>query len=101
MQGIENQEVMRPRSWWIDLCFIVAGLAFDWYCAFEWVSGRYSLLSEPVLRRFGLIAVLCAAVAFLAVCVVRRATLRDAVGIFFVASGLTWGNLSMWWVVHR
>jgi hypothetical protein len=101
VQAAKDQHTVRSRPWWIDSCFVIAGLGCDWYLAFQWFSGRYSFFSEPVLRRFSLIVMLCAVFAFVAVWVVRRAKLRDAVGVFFAASLLTLGNMSIWWDVHR
>jgi hypothetical protein len=83
-QGIGGRAT---KTWprWLDIFFAAAGVGCDWYSAFHWFSGRYSLLSSPVLCTLGLIAVLCAMVTFLAVRV-GRARSREAGLIFFVAS---------------
>src|SRR5271157_1449582 len=94
--AMENQDFVRPRPWWIDLCFVIAGLGCDWYYAFDWFSGKNSIFSEPVLSRLGLIVVLCATGAFLVVCLVRRAKPRDAMAVFGAASLLLSGNLAIW-----
>jgi hypothetical protein len=102
LQTVENQDTVKARQpWWLVLCFATVGVGCDWYCAFRWSSGRYSLCSGIVLLRMGLIVGLCAAVAFLAVCVVRGARLRDAAAVFFLASITLCGNILIWWDVHR
>ena len=101
MQAAENQDTARSRPWGIDSCFVIAGLGCDWYLAFQWFFGRYSFFSELVLRRFSLIAGLCAVIAVLAVRTVRRAKPRDATVVFFVASVNVLGGVLIWWDVHR
>jgi hypothetical protein len=95
--AIESQDTLKGRQLgWLVLC-AMGGVGLDWYCAFRWFSGRYSLFSEPVLRRMGLIVVLCAALALLAVRLIPRARLRDAGAVFFVASmALSRFMLSRW-----
>lgn len=97
MPAIENQDTMRSRPWWIDSCFVIAGLGCDWYLAFQSFSRRYSFFSEPVLRRFGLVVMLCTALAFLAVHIVRRAKPRDAAIVFGVVSSQVLGCMLIWW----
>ncbi len=108
MSRIEAQQIVerqgswaiRKQPWWLILCWVVGGLGFDWICAFEWFSRRYSLFTEPVLGRTAVIAVWCAAVSLLVVWVVRQARWRDAAAIFFLASGEVWFFLTVMWVVH-
>jgi hypothetical protein len=99
---IGNQDTAKARQpWWLVLCWAIGGLGFAWDCAFELFSGRYSFCSEPVLRKMGVIVVLCSAVSLLAVFLVRSARLRDAAAVFFLASSQVWFYLTVSWVVHR
>lgn len=100
MQAIQQDAPKRNSPLWIQLCFVLAGMGFDWNCAFEWFAKRHALFSEPVLIRMGGIVVWCAAAAFLIVCVVRRARFRDAAAIFFLLSGEVWFYLTTTWIVH-
>jgi hypothetical protein len=99
---MEKQDTARERQpWWLVLCWSMIGLGFDWHSPFLSFYGRYSIFSTPVLHRIGLIVVLCAAVALLAVFVLRQARWRDA-GIFFcLVSGLAYGHSILEWIVHK
>jgi hypothetical protein len=71
LQATEDQGTVRARELWLpDWCLagflIISGLAFNWACAFLWLSRRYALFSGPVLGVTGLIVTLYAAIAFLA-----------------------------------
>ena len=87
-QAIESRENATP--WWLNCGLTICGLGFDWYCAFEWFSGRYALYSTPVLRELSLIVVLCATVALLVV-YCGKAKLREAPQIFFILSFALFG----------
>ena len=101
-QAIESLDALKAKQpWWLVLCFATVGVGCDWYCAFKWFSGRYSLLSGIVLVRMGLIVLLCTAVASIAVCVVRGARLRDIAAVFFLASITLSGNVLIWLDAHR
>jgi hypothetical protein len=80
-QAASHDTLKKNPPLWVQLCFAAAGLGFDWHCAFEWFSKRYSLFSEPVLIRMGGIVVWCAAFSFLILLAVRRAKLRDTAAI--------------------
>lgn len=96
--GNEGTVIQRKR-WWL-VCWVVLGVGFDWYCAFQWFSGRWPMWSEPVLVRMSLIVVLCAAVSFLVVYVIRTRW-RDTAVIFFAISLNLCANLMIWWSGHR
>lgn len=76
---------MEAQPWWLAWCFAAIGVGFDWYSAFEWFYGRYSLCSATVLRGLVLIVALCASIAFLAA---RRriAASRELPWAFFAIS---------------
>ena len=93
-QAIEQDALQPKPPWWVIVCFAMAGVGFDWDCAYEWFSRKFSLFSEPVLSRMGGIVLWSAAVALLILFVVRRAQLRDAAAIFFVVSGQVWFYLT-------
>jgi hypothetical protein len=96
-----EQDALKPRPpWWAIVSFAVAGVGFDWDCAYEWFSKQYAFFSVPVLSRMGGIVLWSAAGTFLMLLVVRRAKLRDATAIFFVVSGEVWFYLTTTWVVH-
>ncbi len=100
-QAANQDSLKKNPPLWVQLCFVAAGLGFDWDCAFEWFSKKYSLFSEPVLFRMGRIVVWCAAFSFLILLVVRRAKLTDAAPIFFVVSGQVWFYLTTTWIAIR
>jgi hypothetical protein len=99
-QSSEHMEKERTRAWWIDWCFVIGGVACDWYLAFKWFSGKYSPFSATVLRTAALIVVLCALVSVLAARIFGG-KLRESSGAFFVTSGSLLANLLMWWTTHR
>lgn len=86
--------------WCLAICFVTSGVGADWYCAFEWFSGKYFFCSGPVLRGLGLIVVLYASITFLAVRVFGGKW-RGAVAVFFAASYTLSGYMLIWWDVHR
>jgi ACR3 family arsenite efflux pump ArsB len=45
-----NQYTERVKSWWVELCLAIGGIAWNWWFAFEWFFGKHSLWSTPVLR---------------------------------------------------
>src|ERR1700685_3880319 len=61
------EDRIRVQPWWLGWCFAVIGVGCDWYSAFEWLYGTYSLSSPPVLRGLVLIVGLCASISFLSV----------------------------------
>ena len=83
--------------------FVIGGVGVDWYCAFEWFAGRYSLWSGTVFYRMVLIVLSCAAVGFLASLTRREKWQRWQLGVavFAFASVNVSGNLLLWWVGHR
>src|SRR6266567_2154166 len=83
------------RSYLIGL--VIAGVAMDWYCAFEWFSKRYSFWSGTVFYRMVLIVLSCAAVGFVATLPLGQRW-QGGVVVFFFASGNVSGNLLLWWV---
>jgi hypothetical protein len=87
------------RSFWIGL--VTAGIAIDWYCAFEWFSRRYSFWSGTVVHRMVLIVLSCAAIGFLATFLPNRDKRKLSVLMFFFASVNVSGNLLMSWIGHR
>ena len=97
-EEINEWPLWRERAYLIG--FVVGGIAADWYCAFEWFSGRYSFLSGTVIQRMVLIVLSCAAIGFLAI-LPRRDKWQVGVVIFGSASATVSGNLLMWWTGHR
>ena len=91
----------RAQPWWLIVCWILAGIAVDWRFAFEWFAGSFSVYSEPVLLRAGLIAVVCAIAASLMVWITSEARLRDAGTAFFVVSWTVYGFMAIHWAAHR
>jgi|SRR5579872_113678 len=85
-----TEDRIKAQPWWLGWCFAAIGLGCDWYSAFEWFYGRYSLCSAPVLRSLVLIVALCASIAFLAVRR-RTATSREFPWAFFIFSYLLFG----------
>jgi len=86
--SVDTHAVVRVAPWWVYLCLVVAGVGFDWYCAFKWFSGKYPYWSDPVLRGMVLTVMFCWFIATLPVCA-GKAKWREAVEIFFaVSSGL-------------
>jgi hypothetical protein len=94
-QSSEHVEKGKTRPRWIDWCFFIGGLSCDWYLAFQWFSGTYSLFSATVLRAAALVVVLCALVSILAARIFGG-KLRESAGAFFVTSAALLGNLLMW-----
>jgi hypothetical protein len=86
----EIEKRIKAQPWWLAWCFAVIGVGCDWYSAFEWFCGRYSLRSGSVLRGLVLIVALCASIAFLAV---RRRTAisREFPWAFFAFSYVLFG----------
>src|SRR5438128_323784 len=85
-KAIENQDTVKAtQPCWLVLCFAMSGLGCDWYSAFQWFSGRYSLCSGPVLRGTGLTVVLSASIALILVRVLRT-KLRDVAAAFCLVS---------------
>lgn len=99
-QSSQHAERARARPWWIDWCFVIVGVACDWYLAFEWFSEKYSLFSTTVLRAAALVVVLCALVSML-LARILGGKVRESAGAFFLTSGTLLGNLLMWWAAHR
>jgi hypothetical protein len=99
--AIDNRNTIQTRQpWWLVVCWALSGVGLDWYCAFEWFSGRYSLFSTHVLRAMGLFVALYAAIAFLAVHLVR-ARLRDVGAVFLLISLIVSGVMLIHWAAHR
>lgn len=99
--AIENRDTVQARQpWWLVACWAVSGVGLDWYCAFEWFSGRYSLFSAHVLGAVGLFVLLYATVAFLAVRLVG-ARLRDSAAVFLFISLIVSGAMLVHWAAHR
>jgi len=101
-QSSEYVEKGKARPWWIDSCFVMAGLACDSYLAFKWFSVKYAFFSVTVLRAVAFVAVLCALVSMLAARILGgRGKLRDSGAVFFLVSLTLLGNLLMWWTTQR
>jgi len=98
-QVIENR--IKAQPWWLAWCFAVIGVGLDWRCAFEWFAGNYSLYSQPVLFRTGLIVLACAGVSLLGLCVTRELRWRYASPLFLVVSALLYNILSAHWIACR
>jgi hypothetical protein len=101
--GISKREgptVQERQPWWLVVCWAVGGVGLDWYCAFEWFSGSYSLCSAHVLRALSLFVLLYGTVAFLAVRLVG-ARLRDIAAVFLLISLIVSGAMLMHWAAHR
>ena len=96
----EGRTVQARQPWWLVVCWAVSGVGLDWYCAFEWFSGRYSLFSAHVLGAVGLFVLLYATVAFLAVRLVG-ARLRDIAAVFLFISLIVSGAMLVHWAAHR
>ena len=93
---MENWDVVKARQpWWLVLCWVMIGLGLDWRYAFEWFSGIYAFYSQAVLRRTGLIVLLCAVAAFILVRVSRGARWRDAGAFFCLVSGTIYAFWSL------
>jgi hypothetical protein len=93
----------KPRrlpDWCLVTWFVTSGLVCDWYCAFEWFTGRYTHFSGPVLGVMGLIVVFCASIAFLAIRLFGGKW-RAAVLVFSIASYTLSGDILIWWDIHR
>jgi len=86
----ETRRRIETQPWWLMLCWILGGLAFDWRCAINWFAGRFSARSAPVFYRAGLIAIGCAAAAFAMVWLTSRARRRHAPAFFLIASCAVW-----------
>src|SRR6266850_2378879 len=85
-QGNYLDSLKARQPWWLALCFAIVGLGVNWYCAFEWFSGKYSLIANPVLSKLGLISVFSALISFFLVRVLQRARLRDFPAAFLLVS---------------
>ena len=96
----EHVKKEKARPWWIDPCFVVGGVACDWYLAFQWFSEKYSLFSGEVILAAALAVVLCVLVTILAARILGAKLRESAVG-FFVTSCSLLVNLLMWWTTHR
>jgi hypothetical protein len=103
-QTVESSGMLRAWPSWLEWCFVIGlilgGIGWDWYCAFEWFSGKYSLYSGPVFTRMSLIVMSCALVGFLAVRL-RGGRWQVGVAVFFLTSGTVSGNILLWWIGHR
>ena len=97
-QAAEDRDTVWVRPWWLQLCWVIIGVGLDWRCAFEWFAGKSSFYSEFVLARTGLIVLVCAGVALLAVCVKRW---RHALPLFFLVSAVVYNILSVHWIAQR
>jgi hypothetical protein len=98
VHAVKNQGTVKARRRWLpDWCFgillVIIGLAFDWDCAFERFSGRYTLFSGPVLGVLVLIVVLYTSLAFLAARLSGRGKWLEVVGFFELASLTLSGNI--------
>jgi hypothetical protein len=104
LQSLDSGRAHGAWPPWLEWClligFVVAGVGWDWYCAFEWFSRRYSLASAPVLGRMASLVLLCASIGFIAA-LLRGKKWQVGVVVFFLASGTLSGNLLLWWVGHR
>jgi len=100
-QAAENRDTVRARPRWLQLCWVIIGLGLDWRCAFEWFAGKSSFYSGLVLARTGLIALACAGVALLAVCIARGLRWRHALPLFFLVSAVVYNILSVHWIACR
>ncbi len=101
-QPTESRDASRPRQpRWLQLGWIIIGLALDWRCGFEWFGGKSSFYSGLVLCKTGLIMLACAGVALLAVRLTRAAKWRDALPLFCLLSGFAYIFLSVGWDAHR
>jgi hypothetical protein len=104
MRRVKLSAGSRNCSSWFEWLFVIGlvfgGVIWDWYCAFEWSSGKSPLFSLLVIRRMSAIVALCAAVGFLVVRL-RQAKWQVGVAIFFLASGILSGNILLWWIGHR
>jgi hypothetical protein len=96
----EGRTAQATQPWWLVVCWAVSGVGLDWYCAFEWFSGRYSLCSAHVLRAVGPCVLLYGAVAFLAVRLVG-VRLRDIAAVFLFISLIVSGAMLVHWAAHR
>jgi hypothetical protein len=103
-QSSEHVEKEKAKPRWVDPCFVIGGVACDWYLAFEWFSEKYSLFSGAVIRAAALAVVLCALVTILAARVLganlRESAAGFAIGFSLVSFSLLL-NLLMWWTTHR
>ena len=100
-QAIDNPETLQAKQpWWLVLCWVIGGVGCDWYCAFQWFSGKFPFCSPPVLHRMGLIVVLCATISILGTRIAGH-KLREAASLFCIASITLLGNMLMWWTGHR
>jgi len=100
-KAMEKQSTVQARQpWWLAVCWAVSGVGLDWYCAFEWFSGRYPVCSAHVLRVVGVFVLLYATVASLAVRLVG-ARLRDTAAVFLFISLAVSGAMLVHWAAHR
>ena len=95
-----TDSIQARQPWWLVVCWATGGVALDWYCAFEWFSGRYSLYSAHVLRTMGLFVLLYGTLAFLTVRLVR-ARWRDIAAVFWIISLMVSGAMILHWTAHR
>lgn len=98
-EEVDTAQARRPQ--WLQLCWIIIGVGLNWRCAFESFAGKSSFYSELVLGRTLLIALACAVVALLAVCVDREARWRHISPVFCLVSGVVYDILSVHWIAHR
>ena len=95
------------KAWlhrWPVWCFaiwcIVGGLAFDWYCAYEWFAGKHTYFSIPVLGVMGLIVLVCISISIIVVLLTKEKWIVVVI-VFAVASCSLCRVLLSWWGAHR
>jgi hypothetical protein len=93
----------RTQPWWLVLCWVLGGLAFDWCSAFRWFAQGSPSYSAPVIYGTSLIAMVCTAAAFLVVWVRPKARWRDTAAIFFLASFIVLNHscLTVYWIDRK
>jgi uncharacterized membrane protein YraQ (UPF0718 family) len=103
-QKIESENRVTEWPMWLEyfvfIGFILIGVGSDWYCAFDWFSGKYSPFTMRVLARAALIVLSCACIGLLAV-IWRRGRRREGVAFFFLSSITFSGNMLLWRIGHR
>ena len=109
MSGPQKQKTAeyrdRAESWpmWLEYLLVIAlsigGVACDWYCAYEWFSGKYSFWSGRVLERMAVIVIACAFIAFLTIFWQRgRGRWQAGVAAFCGVSVAFSGNMLVFWI---